>query len=81
MNVAPGTNAQMVVDGIIYSGHALDQMQGRGVIPSAVKSAIENGTVFPTGPGTTGYFDMTSNLRIIVNSTNGRVVTVIPGKQ
>lgn len=80
MNVAPGTNAPAAIEGVNYSGHALDQMQGRGVVPSAVKSTIENGTIFPTGRGTTGYYDAATNLRAIVNSTNGRVVTVIPGK-
>ena len=80
MSVTPGTNAAAAIDGVNYSGHALDQMQGRGVVPSAVKSTIENGTTFPTGTGTAGYYDAATNLRVIVNSTNGRVVTVIPGK-
>ena len=80
MSVTPGTNAPAAIGGVNYSGHALDQMQGRGVIPSAVKSTIENGTIFSTGPGTTGYYEAAANLRVIVNSTNGRVVTVIPGK-
>lgn len=56
------------------------QAKDINLIPSAVKSTIENGTIFPTGLGTTGYYDAATNLRAIVNSTNGRVVTVIPGK-
>jgi hypothetical protein len=80
MSVTPGTNTPTTIGGVNYSGHALDQMQGRGVVPSAVKSTIENGAIFLTGPGTTGYYAAATNLRVIVNSTNGRVVTVIPGK-
>ena len=30
-------NAQETIDGVKYSGHALDQMQNRGVLPSIVK--------------------------------------------
>jgi hypothetical protein len=54
-------------------------MQGRGVPPSAVQNTINTGTVYSTGSGTTGYYDPINNLRVITNSENGRVVTVIPG--
>jgi filamentous hemagglutinin len=79
INVTPGTNKPAVINGVAYSGHVLDQMQGRGVPPSAVQNTINTGTVYSTGSGTTGYYDPINNLRVITNSENGRVVTVIPG--
>jgi Possible hemagglutinin (DUF637)/Pre-toxin domain with VENN motif len=77
--VEPGTNVPTTINGTNYSGHALDQMQGRGILPTAVQNAIATGVPFPTGPGTSGVFDPVNNFRVILNSNNGRVVTVIPG--
>jgi len=69
------------INGRDYSGHALDQMQNRGFTPSVVDQAIKTGAQFPTKPGsgTKGFYDAVNDVRVIVNSTNGRVVTVIPG--
>ena len=61
------------------SAHAVDRMQGRGVPPSAVENTIKPGNIYPTKPGTTGYYDATNNLRVIINTNTGDVVTVIPG--
>ncbi|MGS6265423.1 hemagglutinin repeat-containing protein, partial [Enterobacter asburiae] len=61
------------------SAHAVDRMQGRGVPPSAVENTIKTGNIYPTKPGTTGYYDATNNLRVIINTNTGDVVTVIPG--
>ena len=63
----------------LYSGHALDQMQNRGFVPSVVENTINKGRIFPTKPETIGYYDSTNNVRVIVNSNSGKVVTVIPG--
>ncbi|MGF6975214.1 filamentous hemagglutinin [Paraburkholderia sp. JPY465] len=79
MNVPRGTNAPTTINGLDYSGHSIDQMQGRGVPPSAVKNTIENGVTYPTREGTTGYYDAANNLRVVTNSKTGLVVTVIPG--
>jgi RHS repeat-associated protein len=62
-----------------FSGHALDQMQNRGVMPSVVENTVNTGQQFPTRTGTTGYYDSINNTRVIVNSDTGRVVTVIRG--
>ena len=78
--VKPGTNQAGIIDGVSYSGHALDQMQGRGIVPSVVKHTIQVGKQFSTRPGTTGYYDSVNDIRVIINSSNGKVVTVIPGK-
>jgi hypothetical protein len=79
MEIAPGTNTPTTINGIDYSAHALDQMQGRGIVPSVVQNTIKNGTTFTTRVGTTGYYDAVNNVRVIVNSQTGKVVTVIPG--
>ncbi|GAB2915451.1 hypothetical protein GCM10027093_62610 [Paraburkholderia jirisanensis] len=79
MDVPRGTNQPSSIGGVDYSGHAIDQMQGRGVPPSAVKNAIEQGVIYPTREGTTGYYDSENNIRVVTNSKTGLVVTVIPG--
>jgi hypothetical protein len=63
-----------------YSGHALDQMQNRGIPPSVVENTIQHGKPFPGNrPGTQGYSDPVNKVKVIVNTDNGTVVTVIPG--
>lgn len=81
MEVGRGTNAEGVIAGRQYGGHALDQMQGRGVIPSAVENTIRVGTPSRDPiPGRMRFYDATNNLTVITES-NGRVVTVITGKR
>jgi hypothetical protein len=76
---AIGANPPTVIGNFSYSAHAIDRMQGRGVPPSAIENAIITGELFSTKAGTTGYFDPINNIRVIVNSNTGNVVTVIPG--
>lgn len=78
-NYQPGVNDPANINGIDYSGHALDQMQNRGFVPSVIENTINNGEQFDTRPGTTGYYDSVNNVRVIVNSNTGNVITVIPG--
>jgi len=63
-----------------YSGHALDQMQGRGVPPSAVEDAINNGNSEPDKNYPDSRTKNTSadgRTVVITVSDTGRVVTVI----
>lgn len=77
----PGTNAEGIIGGRQFGGHALDQMQGRGVMPSAVENTISVGRATPDPiPGRIRYYDATNNLTVVTES-NGRVVTVITGKR
>ena len=48
MEVAP-YNTPTVINGRAYSGHALDQMQGRGLVPSIVENTISY--LYPTQLG------------------------------
>lgn len=43
IDVPAGTNRPSTIGGRSYSGHGLDQMQGRGIPPSAVEDAILDG--------------------------------------
>jgi RHS repeat-associated protein len=72
-------NVPTTISGRQFSGHALDQMQGRGLMPSVVENTIQRGATFPTRAGTTGYFDAVNRVRVITDTASGRVVTVIPG--
>jgi RHS repeat-associated protein len=72
-------NEATQINGRDFSGHALDQMQNRGVMPSVVEGALSTGAQFTTRPGTNGIYDSVNNVRVIVNSETGRVVTVIRG--
>ena len=76
----PIRNAPGEVNGRLYTGHAFDQMQKRGIMPSVVDNTIESGITFPTKAGTTGYYDSINKVQAIVNSGTRRVVTVIRGK-
>jgi RHS repeat-associated protein len=69
-SVAP--NQPTTIGGRPFSGHAIDQMQARGIPPSVVENTIQHGRPFPGNtPGTTGYYDPVNNVRVITNSTTG----------
>lgn len=79
-NLQAVRNAPATIEGRQYAGHALDQMQNRGIMPSVVENTISTGRSFAgKRAGTTGHFDAVNNVQVIVNSASGRVVTVIPG--
>jgi RHS repeat-associated protein len=72
-------NSPAVKAGRNFSGHALDQMQARGIPPSVVANTIRIGR--PSGgntPGTTRYYDSRNNVSVVINSQGG-VVTVRQG--
>jgi hypothetical protein len=75
-DVEPGTNAGgATIGGRRYTGHALDQMQGRGAVPSVVEDTIRNGTQSPGNlPNTIKH--STSQMDVVTNP-NGDVITVI----
>lgn len=70
-------NTSTVINGRKYTGHALDQMQNRGIIsPTAVDDVIRNpAQVIPGNtPGTSVY--IRDNLKVVAN-TAGDVITVV----
>lgn len=77
VRVRPRTNAEGSVGGRQYGGHAFDQMQGRGVPPSAVENTINEGTATPDPiPGRIRHYDPINNLAVVTED-DGTVVTVI----
>ena len=78
LDVEPGTNEPTSIDGRDYTGHALDRMQGRGIPPSAVEDAIQNGTSSPGNqPDTTVHVGPDGRVTVVTGG-RGNVVTVIP---
>jgi hypothetical protein len=70
-------HTETIIEGNCYSGHAVDQMQRRGIYPSVVKNIIET-QVPKVGRevGTLEYFDTENNILIIVNSESKKIITV-----
>jgi RHS repeat-associated protein len=74
VNVQPGSNEPTTIGGREYSGHALDRMQGRGVPPTVVEDAIQNGTPSPGREGSTVH---SSDNATVVVGPDGKVWTVM----
>ncbi|BBB62226.1 hypothetical protein UNDKW_3953 [Undibacterium sp. KW1] len=74
----PVRNEAGTVDNTDYSGHALDRMQDRGIMPSVIADTIANGVATPGRGGTTIYFSKTNNVTVVTNS-DGKVVTTMYG--
>jgi hypothetical protein len=80
IQVLPGTNVPANIGGIDYTGHALDEMQADGIMPSVVQNAVRN--VLPvTGkvPGTTAFLDSINNITVIQSTADGNIITVSRG--
>ena len=75
------SNTPSTVSGIDYSGHALDQMQSDGIMPSAVQNTINQGqSVVGKVAGTTVYYEPVNNITVVTDASSGRVVTVSYGQ-
>lgn len=75
---AIGSNKATTINGFRFTGHALDQMQGRGILsPSAVIDVIKNPAVVQPGsqPGTAIF--IRNNLKIVTDQTHRNIITVI----
>lgn len=85
LNVVPGEgttalNSPATIAGRQYTGHALDQMQSRGIVPSAVENTIQHGQeMVGKRAGTTAYYDPENNITVIVDTQSGRVITAVWG--
>lgn len=75
----PVRNEPATIYGREYSGHALDRMQDRGVMPSVVQNTVENGFATPSRGSTTVHYDSVNNVTVVTNS-KGKVVTVKYGR-
>ncbi|MFJ9775510.1 polymorphic toxin-type HINT domain-containing protein [Kitasatospora sp. NPDC101157] len=78
-NLSP--NEPATISGREYSGHAIDRMQERGIMPSVVENTIRVGERSPgKRAGTSAYYEPENNVTVIVDSESGRVVTVSSGR-
>jgi hypothetical protein len=71
-------NTPTTINGTKFTGHALDQMQARGILsPSAVLDVVKNpAKMFPGNkPGSTVF--IRDNLKVVTNKV-GDIITVIP---
>lgn len=75
----PVRNESTTIGNTDYSGHALDRMQDRGIMPSVVQNTINTGAATPSRLGTTVYYDAGNNVSVVTNA-KGKVVTVKYGK-
>lgn len=71
-------NSPATIGGRYYSGHALDEMQAEGFVPSIVEQAIEYGTEKFGASGRIAYYDATNHITVLT-SIDGRVITVTSG--
>ncbi|MDE3046642.1 MAG: DUF4258 domain-containing protein [Verrucomicrobiota bacterium] len=73
----PARNSVTDIEGRLYRGHALDQMQNRGIPPSIVEQAIQKGEVVNINQkcGTIEYYDASNRVRVILNEKE-EVITV-----
>ncbi|WP_343346252.1 DNRLRE domain-containing protein [Terrisporobacter petrolearius] len=73
-------NTSTSISGRKYSGHALDRMQDRGIMPSVIENTIKYGSITPRGyGGKTQYYDSVNNVSVVLNEA-GKVITVTYGK-
>ena len=73
--VNPGTNPPGRVGDLYYTGHAFDQMQGRGIPPSAVENAIRYGKRLPGDkPGTIKH--VSEDVMVVTRLDKKTVITV-----
>ena len=72
-----GANAPGTVGQRDYTGHAFDRMQGRGLTPSTVENAINDGIPSPSSrtPDRIVFDDQNNGVRVVTEN-NGTVVTV-----
>jgi hypothetical protein len=68
-------NSSAIIGNQTYTGHALDQMQSRGLTPAVVDDAIGFGVATQSANGTTIYYSAANNVSV-VTSASGRIVTV-----
>ena len=69
-------NKPDTISGRDYTGHALDEMQSEGIMPSVVENAIKNGaSAAGNTAGTTVFSDAVNGISVVVDSASGRVIT------
>lgn len=68
-------NQPETIGGRPYSGHALDRMEERGLVPSVVEDTIARGAQSAGRDGAVVH--TTEQAKVVVNPSNGKVITVM----
>ncbi len=70
-------NSETIINNRLYSDHAIDRMQDRGIMPSVVEEAISHGKSRPDSKHSdrAQYYDKKNGIQVIV-SLEGKVITV-----
>jgi hypothetical protein len=74
--IPSGTNAETIISGRVFSGHALNEMQSSGLMPSVIEDVIVNGSR-AAGNETGTFVHQLNGVRVITNQS-GKVVTAMP---
>jgi hypothetical protein len=65
----------------MYSGHAIDRIQQRGITPMAVENTIITGRITPDPiPGRLRHYDSVNNITAITDQKTGSVISVFFGE-
>jgi hypothetical protein len=72
-------NQPETIDGLSFSGHALDEMQSDGIPLSEVNRALRVGAITAGRSGETIFYDAVNNVTVI-QAPSGRIVTVSFGQ-
>jgi hypothetical protein len=74
-------NSPTTVAGRDYMSHALDRMQGRGIMPSVVEDTIQFGEdMGGKRAGTTAFYSPWNNVTVVTDSESGCVITCSFGR-
>ena len=65
-------NTATNINGREFTGHALDRMQDRGILPSVVDNAIMHGNPSPGRGSTTKYYDAINNVSTVISDKGDR---------
>lgn len=75
----PPQNSPRQINGMHYTGHSLDQMRNRGIMPSVIENAIIHGEASAGRDGCRVFCDMDNKLRVVLDNSLSSVVTTLRG--
>lgn len=75
----PPQNSPTRINGMHYTGHSLDQMRNRGIMPSVIENAIIHGKVSPGRKGCHVFSDLDNELRVVLDPSFSSIVTTMRG--
>jgi hypothetical protein len=75
-NQASPRNAPEIINGRLYTGHALDRMEQYGLVPEVIENTIRIGDWAEVeDKGVTTFYDAINDVRVIVANDTGNIIT------